>query len=512
MRPRVSLLLEAEDDDSLLRTVGSLLVSQGAFWELVISDHGIRSTTRADVDALLGSQVRWAQREAAGAEPPHEPPQQSLLDAASGDYVAILGQGDQVEPGVLPAVIDYLSARLSTDVLYTDEQWPAPGAEGVFTKPGWVPHYLEGWDYFGRLCLIRRSVVDAAGGLRVGVRNASEWDLHLRVTELTTSIEHLPVIGVSRPTRPACDEKANEAGVAAVTDRFRRLKVPATVELASQDGFVRVWRETPEPVPLVSIVIPTGGGARDVRGMRTTVLETCLRSLVDRTDYPNWEVVLVASEGTPEGVIDTARSIVGNRLVVARVEGRFSFSYSVNEGVRVAKGELVLLLNDDTEAIEPRWLERMVSVLQDPAVGVVGAKLYFEDMTIQHVGVIHDDTWTPHHAHRTESDGVGHFGSKIVDMDFPAVTGACLLTRRSLYSGVGGFSEQLPLAYNDVDFCLKASAAGFAVVCTPFARLYHYESSTRAPQVQPFEHRYYEENLRSLAMQDDPYVNFRSVR
>jgi glycosyltransferase involved in cell wall biosynthesis len=503
------VLVAASDDANLLRTVRSLGSSQGTGWELVISTSRLRElgSTRATVDRLLGTRVVWGSQEpdATGL------PTQSTLATASGDYVAILGEGDQVEPGVLPALIDYLDARPFVDVLYTDEQWPASGAEGILTKPDWVPHYLEGSDYLGRLCLMRRTLVEAAGGLRDRFPDAREWDLHLRVTELTDAIEHVPTVGVTRPAGPATSRSTVEAGRAAVTDRLRRLDVAGRVEIASPEGFLRVWRDVPEPLPLVSIVIPTAGGTREVRGETTVLLEKCLRGLVERTTYPNWEVVLVPSAGTPAPVIAAAAEIVGERLVVAEADGPFSFSYSVNEGVRNSKGEFVLLLNDDTDVIEPRWLDRMVAVAQDSTVGVVGAKLYFENMTIQHVGVIHDDAWSPHHAHRTEVDGAGHFGSKVLDMDYPAVTGACLLTRRSLYIEVGGFSELLPLAYNDVDFCVKVTTAGYRVVCTPFARLFHYESSTRAPDVRPFERQYHDEYLRPLATLD-PYVNYRSVR
>ena len=508
MRPRVSLLTSAADDAALMRTVATLKSSQGRRWQLVIARPGdIAPQTRAAVDHALGRLVTWVPIPV-GEDPPGLG---AALEVSAGEYVGILGPGDEVEPGVLPALIDYLEARPTVDVLYTDEQLPAPASDGVFTKPAWVPHYLEGYDYLGRLCLMRRSVVVAAGGLRGDLPDALEWDLHLRVTERTDAIEHVPAIGVTRPSAPTADTATNEAGRRAVEARFRRLGIEADVELASPEGFVRVWRAIPDPAPLVTIVVPTGGGTREVRGERIDLLDRCLTSLVERTTYPSWELVLVPSEGTPSAAVATAERLLGDRLVVTPVDGPFSFSYSVNEGVRHARGSLVVLLNDDTEVIEPRWLERMVGVAQDPTVGVVGAKLYFDDSTIQHVGVIHDDSWSPHHAHRTETDGTGHFGSKLVDMDYPAVTGACLLTRTALYLEVGGFTPLLPLAYNDVDFCHKITTSGLAVVSTPFARLYHYESSSRAPNLRDFERAYHDEHLLPLAVQD-PYVNFRSVR
>jgi GT2 family glycosyltransferase len=234
-----------------------------------------------------------------------------------------------------------------------------------------------------------------------------------------------------------------------------------------------------------------------------------LRSLVDRTTYPSWEVVLVPSEHTPADVLSESAEILGDRLRVAPVDGPFNFSRSVNTGVAAARGELVLLLNDDTEVIERRWLERMVSVMSEDGVGVVGAKLLFEDERVQHVGVAFDLDGEAMHVHIFEDDDAGHFGSKIVDLDFLAVTGACLLVPREVFEEVGGFSEALPLNYNDVDFCLKVGATGRRVVCTPFARLHHYESSSREARIE-------DEERAALAWWDhrkhlDPYVNVRGL-
>ncbi|RMI13262.1 glycosyltransferase family 2 protein [Cellulomonas triticagri] len=500
MNPTLSLvLLGGGDDARVLRTVRSVALDVAGVAELVVPTTAAGAEAREEVDATLPGRVRWVDDGTLAVR----------LAAASGDYVGLLAPGDEVEPGVLEAAADYLATRPGTDVLYTDEQWQAPGIEGIHTKPGWTPHYLEGWDYLGRLCLMRRSLVEQAGA--GPDESAAEWDLHLRVTELTERVEHLPVMGVTRLHRPSTRPEDVEAGRRAVVARYERLGVDATVEVAHQDGYLRVWRTLPEPPPLVSVVVPTGGGRRDVRGESTLVVETAVRSLVERTTYPRWELVLVVSENTPDGVVDVVRELAGDRLVVAPVTGPFSFSYSVNEGVRVARGEHVVLLNDDTEVVEPRWLDRMVAVAQDPAVGAVGAKLLFEDGTIQHVGIVHDDAWLPVHAHRVGADDASHFGTKIVDVDYLAVTAACVLVPRALYLELGGFSEELPMAFNDVDFCHKVVASGRAVVCTPFATLYHYESSSRVADVRPFERQYLMDKTLELA-KHDPHVNHRSVR
>jgi len=511
MKVMISLvLLPGGGDRELLRTARSLHRSGKGPWQLVAGTDAGSPEARRTVDRLLHRAVHWVPAVQSGGTADPDATLLAAVEAARGDYLGLLGPGDEVEPGVLRALADYLTTRPTTDVVYTDEQWPAPGSEGIETKPHWVPRYLDGWDFLGRLCLVRRSLVAQVGGLRPQFGAAVEWDLHLRVTEQTAHIEHIPVIGVTRENPPERSDAAAEAGRLAVVERYERLGIPATVELTGPAGYVRVWREVPDP-PLVSIVIPTGGGRRDVRGVSTLVVETCVRSLVESTTYPRWELVLVPSEGTPPEVIDTVREIVGDRLTTAPVTGEFSFSHSVNEGVRASRGELVVLLNDDTEVIEPRWLDRMVAVAQDPEVGVVGAKLLFEDGTIQHVGIVHDDAWLPVHAHRLAPDDDSHFGSKLLDMDFLAVTGACLMTPRALYEELGGFSEELPMAFNDVDYCYKVVAAGRAVVCAPFARLFHYESSTRVADVRPFERQYLMDKTVELA-QRDPHIHHRASR
>jgi GT2 family glycosyltransferase len=498
------VVLPGGDDDLLLRTARSIALDGAGPWELV-ADAGTTSAAGRDaVESVLRRRVRWVR--SGGADGLAERGR-----AASGAYLALLAPGDELEPGVLSAAVEYLDARPGTDVLYTDEQWEAPGIEGIQTKPGWAPHYLEGWDYLGRLCLVRAALVEQVGGLSASAGGALEWDLHLRVTEATDRIEHLPVIGVTRLRPPSTDPADVEAGRRAVAARYERLGVTATVEVAHPAGYVRVWRHLPDPPPLVSVVIPTGGGRRDVRGESTLVVETAVRSLVEKTTYPRWELVLVTSEGTPDEVVEVVRALAGDRLTVAPVTGEFSFSFSVNEGVRASGGELVVLLNDDTEVVEPRWLDRMVAVAQDPGVGAVGAKLLFEDGTIQHVGIVHDDAWLPVHAHRVAADDASHFGAKIVDVDYLAVTAACVLVPRDLYIELGGFSEELPMAFNDVDFCHKVVASGRSIVCTPFATLFHYESSSRVADVQPFERQYLMDKTIELA-QHDPHINHRSVR
>lgn len=437
----------------------------------------------------------------------------ALLEAARtsavGAMVGVLAPGDELEPGALRALLAMLDWIPEPDVLYTDEQWPATGATGIATKPDYLPHYLQGYPYLGRLCLVRADLLERAGGFRPGFDGAEEWDAHLRVTELTNRVAHLPVIAVTRASAPRVDDAARASGLQAAKDRVARSGRAGDVEATNVPLGVRLWWAVPEP-PLVSIIVPTAGGRRRVRGEDSVLVERCLRSLLDHTTYDRWELVLVTSERTPPDVIDRVRELAGDRLVHAPVAGPFSFSASVNEGARVARGTHLLLLNDDTEIIEPRWLDRMVSVAAEPGVGVVGAKLLFEEGTIQHVGIIVDDKRTPIHPLGSEVDGPGRFGTKELDVDYLAVTGACLLTPAAVFQEVGGFCQTLPLNFNDIDYCLKVVARGLAVVSTPFARLTHFESSTRGHALEPWEQGFLDRHW-GLRLGGDPHVQYRSL-
>lgn len=486
MSPRVSVVIPGADGDAaVLRTVAS-----------------IRSQHDDDVEVILGGNRGYVLGEETAR----------LLEAgrkrATGDFIGVLGPGDELEPGALAAVLMMLDHRTDLDVLYTDEQWAAAAAAGIATKPDYSPHYLAGYPYLGRLCLVRADVVTSAGGFRPGFEGVEEWDLHLRVAELTDRIGHLPVVAVTRAAPPRTDQRAQTSARRAVEARLARSGHAGTVEATPVPLGMRIWWAPDDP-PLVSIVIPTAGGRRTVDGQDLLLVEHCVESLL-QTTYERWELVLVTSEHTPPTVVPRIRELVGDRLVHAPIAGSFNFSASINEGARLARGEHLLLLNDDTAVCEPRWLERMVSVATGDGVGAVGAKLLFGNGTIQHVGVIMDDEGVPIHALGSERDGLGRFGTKELDVDYLAVTGACLLTPVDVFCEVGGFSEDLPLNYNDVDYCLKVGGRGLAVVSTPFARLFHYASSTRGETIQSWEQDWLDRHW-PLRLSADPHVEFRRV-
>jgi len=508
MKPTVSVLLLPGDSEpgALARTVSSLVRQRERAWELILCAPEPEATGAHDAEQGADPRIRVLAPE----ELKDTYPMQAALAAARGDYIVVLEAGDEVEPGGLDGCLQYLSERPETDVLYTDEQWPGAGAEGIFTKPGFSRHYLEGFPYTGRLCLIRTALAREVGGVRTELQDAAEWDLALRVTDRTTKVVHLPIVAVRRASAPPLGEATMAAGARAVADHLARTGATGVVEASDEPAGLRVWRSIVGE-PWVSIVVPTAGTVREVRGNRRRLVTNALRSVLERTTYRHWDVVVVTGPNTAPEVHDELVETLGDRVQFTHVDGPFNFSRSINEGARLARGEHLLLLNDDVEVLEPRWLERMVSVIEEPTVGAVGAKLLFEDGRIQHVGVVMGEGLLPTHGYIFEQDCGDRFGAKDLDGDYLAVTGACLLTRLDLFQRVGGLTESLPLNFNDIDYCLKVAAAGSAVVCTPFATLTHYESSTRKPSLTTAEKAFIRRSW-ALRLVADRHVEFRRDR
>lgn len=506
--PVLSILLPAgSDPDEVLSSVGSaaLVRADDATWELVVA--GTADALRP-ARAFEQPWLRWVETGPGS----RAALLRAALAVARGGHVAVVGPGDRLDAGGPTALENHLRARPEVDVAYTDELRDDTGRTPVVRKPAWNLAYLRGWDYLGRLCAVRRTLLDEVGGFVDDRDGAEEWDLHLRCAERSPRVDHLPVVGLLRPGPVRVpDERERAARRAAVAAHLERTGARATVEDGPVPGSVVVHRHVPDPAPLVSVVVPTASRSRRVHDRDVLLVEQCVRTLLERTAYPSWELVLVANGDEDPTVVDRVAALAGERARVVRPTGPFNFSRSVNEGVRVARGEIVLLLNDDVEALDDGWLTRMVSVLQEPGVGVVGAKLLFEDGTVQHVGVVNGDDWLPVHARRGEPDDLSDGDVGVLDADFLVVTGACLLVARDTFVEVGGFCEDLPLSFNDVDFCYKVVTSGQRVVCTPLARLSHYESSSRSTAVTAADLEMVREQWDLMALAD-PYRNLRTVR
>lgn len=432
------------------------------------------------------------------------------LAAATGELVAVLDDGDVLEPDALEAMAAAIG-HADADVAYSDHDVIDP--DGVYVDPAYKPDFsperLRAQDYMTPLVVARRAVVERVGGFRDGYDGAEHHDLLLRLTEQGAGVAHVPRIlcHARRPPVPSGGQEAVAATVRAIGDHCRRVGIAATVEATAHDGCYRVLRRV-EGRPLVSVVIPTRGSAGRVWGLERCFVVEAVRSLVSRSAYRELEFVIVYDTSTPTAVLDELTSITGAEIRLVSYDLPFNFAAKINLGVAHATAPLILMLNDDVELIDPSGIEVLVAHLQMPDVAMAGAKLLFADGTLQHGGHVY--TGLPEHAcfgWRGDSPGPEPLRPLAVERECSGVTAGCALVTRAAFDEVGGLPTDLPLNYNDADFSLKLRAAGYRIIWTPWSVWYHFEGRSRGRSV-PLEaevawmRQHWEHELGS-----DPYYN-----
>jgi O-antigen biosynthesis protein len=409
------------------------------------------------------------------------------LELATGDFVALLDHDDELTPDALGEVVKYLNTHQDADILYSDEdKLDLQGARcDVFFKPDWSPEHFLTCNYACHLVVVRRELLTRVGGFRKGYEGAQDYDLLLRLMEHTTRIGHIPRVlyhwrKLPQSTASAGSAKpwALDAGRLAIEDYVKRNAIDADVVPGGAAGLYRIKRHI-KGQPLVSLIIPTAAKLRTVDGKPVDMLANAIRSVVEKTDYPHYEFIVVADDdGVPPS---TARALEGTRHQVLRFKrlGLFNFSAKINAGVAASSGEQVLFFNDDLEVIAPEWLAAMIEYSQVPEIGAVGAKLLYPDGRLQHIGMVLGVAGVAAHAfHQHPGVSPGYSGSAIMVRNYSAVTAACLMTRRAVFDEAGPFDERFPVDFNDVDYCLRVQRAGYRVVFTPWAQLYHHESAS----------------------------------
>jgi GT2 family glycosyltransferase len=275
------------------------------------------------------------------------------------------------------------------------------------------------------------------------------------------------------------------AAIRAVESALERRKIDATVSQAGSFSYQRVMRNL-RSHPKISIIIPTCGSAKPVFGADTCLVVNAVESILNKSTYRNFEILVIVDEVSPKSVWKSLRAIPDHRVRLVSYDKPFNFSAKCNLGAVLSDGEYLLLLNDDTEVIDEDWLETMASYLENSDVAMVGPLLLLEDGRIQSAG--HSNTPSPHNFKAGQSAGSpGEFGALTIARECSGITGACALIRRSAYEQVGGMSVTFPLAFNDVDFAFKLLGAGYRIIWTPHARVFHFETASRPKGVEPQE-------------------------
>ena len=426
------------------------------------------------------------------------------LELAKGEFIGFLDHDDVLEPDALFQHVKWLQDHRDADMIYSDEdKLTEEGLDSPIFKPDWSPDYFLSCNYICHFTLVRADVLEQVGGFRSEFDGAQDYDLFLRVIERTTRIDHIPrVLYHWRRSRASTADNIRRKPGSLETGR---LALEAHLERQAARGHVTVdWRthaywikrDLAEPKP-ISIIIPV----RD----RVDLLARCLDSITRETTYAPYEIVIVDNDSRTE---EARAYLAGLKHRVLNYGGPFNYSAINNLAVEQTDNPWFLFLNNDTEVIDGDWLTTMAEHVQRPEVGAVGPRLLYPDDTVQHGGIVVGVGGIAEHAFRgfpAEAPGVCR--QLQVTRNYSAVTGACLLTRRDVFDKVHGFDEErLPVTFNDVDLCLKSRRAGYLVVYTPFARLYHHESGTRRRTVEPMETGVMRERW-AAELDDDPYYN-----
>ena len=483
-------------------------------WELCIADGGSAAPTLDVIDSAAASdpRIRVARLERNRGIAGNT---NAALALARGEYVAFLDHDDELAPFALFEVVQAINRHPDVDFIYSDEDKLDEAGRRVDPcfKPDWSPDTLRSHNYICHLLVLRRDLVERLGGVRDGFDGAQDYDLVLRASECARSIVHVPKVLYhwrmhAQSTAADTDSKRYlvESGRRALAEHLERMNTPAGVVEGHIPGVYRVIYRLPRQ-PLVSILIPNRDSA--------ALLSRCLDSIAG-SSYANVEILILENHSEQEETWTFYRRLEreGRARIVPWTKP-FNYAAVNNFGAAHSRGDVLLFLNNDVEAINPDWLERMTTHALRPEVGAVGAKLYFADDTVQHAGIVVGMGGVAGHAHlHFPRDAAGYMHRLRVPHNCSAVTGACLMARRDGFERTGGFAEGFVLAFNDVDLCLQIQALGYRIVCTPEAELYHFESKTRGYEDTPEKlARFHREYRRFVAKWErqlaagDPYYN-----
>ena len=438
------------------------------------------------------------------------------MEIASGEWIGLLDHDDLLAPNALYEIAKAVNEHPDAEVIYTDEDKVTTDLKEHFQphlKPDFNLDLLRSNNYICHFFVASRDLIKRVGGFRPEFNGAQDYDLILRCTEQAKQIVHIPKIlyhwrvhKASTADNPASKMYAFDAGKRAIEEHLVRCRTKGTVQHTKDLGFYRVKYEVCGE-PLVSIIIPN----KD----QSEALKKCLDSIREKTSYRNYEIIIVENNSEEPEKFAFYKKIAGEKIKIVTWEGEFNYSAINNFGVRHARGDYLLLLNNDVEIINGDWLTEMLSHCQRKEVGIVGAKLYYPDNTIQHAGIIIGIGGVAGSVFvglpRAFS---GYLHKASIQLDLSAVTAACMLVKRSVFEQVGGLEEKLKVAFNDVDFCLRVREKGYLVVYDPYAELYHYESKTRGAEDTKEKIRRFQteiEYMRShwigLLKKGDPYYN-----
>jgi len=490
------------------------------FWELCIADDcstnpEVREFLKAK--SALEPRIKLCFRETNGHI---SLASNSALELASGEWVALFDHDDLLSEDALFFIARHIKLHPEAQIIYSDEDKVDETGQrfSPHFKSDWNPELFFTQNYLSHLGVYRTHLLKSIGGFRQGLEGSQDHDLVLRCLPHipSSSIHHLPkvlyhwrAISGSTALNASAKSYADDSRHQALRDYFESVGVPVQVGPGLIPNTARIQYLIPKPEPLVSLLIPT----RD----RLELIESCVTSILEKTNYPHFEIIILDNASLAPETLNFFESIQNSdsRVRVVRDDRPFNFSAINNRGVERAKGAIVGLVNNDIEVINPEWLTEMVSLCIQEGVGCVGAKLYYPNDTLQHAGVILGIKGVANHSHNKHPrHHDGYFGRLRVPQALSAVTAACLLVKKDLYLQAGGMNEEdLKVAFNDIDFCLKVRELGYRNVWTPYAELYHHESLSRGSEDTPEKKARFAKEVQYMknkwgpALLEDPYYS-----
>lgn len=441
----------------------------------------------------------------------------SALEIASGEFIALVDQDDLLPSQTLYHVAIEINRHPDVCVIYSDEDKVDQFGKRFDPnfKSDWNPELFYSQNMISHLGVYKTSLVKDVGGFRLDYEGSQDYDLALRCMAKISAdkIRHIP--------RVLCHMRAHTDAKALVDNLKYGFKLAekeslqnhfdgTNIKIVETDilGQYRIFYPLPSPLPLVTLIIPT----RD----QVDVLKHCIESIKNKTDYANFEVLVIDNQSTDNAALDYLSSLSkDSRFRVIKYDKPFNYSAINNYAVSIANGEIIGLINNDIEVINDDWLSEMVRHVLRADVGAVGAKLLYSDNSVQHAGVIIGLGGLANHSHRFYAhNDLGYFGRANLEQELSAVTAACLLVRKSVFEAVGGLDEEnLTVAFNDVDFCLKVRESGLRNIYTPYAMLYHHESISRGQEDTPEKQARQAKEIKFMkekwgaTLQNDPFYN-----
>ncbi len=472
--------------DALIKSVQAQTYGN---WEICLSDgSGSPSPIAADLEAAADADKR-IKIIPAGVQRRIVENTNRAIEAASGEYIAFADHDDLLAPDALFEVVKALNENSEYELIYSDEDKVNESGNMFFEphmKPDFNPDLLRTVNYICHLCVIKRGLLDKTGYLNPEYEGAQDYDIILRATENTKNIHHIPKVLYhwrshqdSTAENPESKRYAFDAGRRAVADHYKRLGIKAEVIDGEWPGLYRT-KYLRDYDPLISILIPNKDHTDD--------LKRCIDSLFEKSTYKNFEIIVIENNSDKDETFEYYKEAEKqyDRVRVVYYDGGFNFSAINNFGAEHANGEYLLLLNNDTGMINEDALEELLGYCMRDDTGIVGARLYYEDDTIQHAGVVVGFGGIAGHCFVMHPRGnTGYCHRIICAQDYSAVTAACMMVDRKVFDEVGGLDPFLAVAFNDIDFCLRVREAGYYVVYNPYAEFYHYESKSRGLEDTP---------------------------